>query len=127
MHSFFITIMFSFPLCVARDSNVFFFVIMWSPRQQYVFFSVYYFFQFIIYFIQHITCFYFISLTYLTMFLLFFIFNMFHFNCCLNKIFVIVIVNYRIEHDILFNPIKSVCAIFKPNSYKLYLPTIFIG
>ena len=32
-----------------------------------------------------------------------------------------------IEHNILFNPIKSVCTILKPNSYKLYLPTVFIG
>ena len=35
--------------------------------------------------------------------------------------------DYSIEHDILFNPIKSVYTIFKPNSYKLYLPTVFIA
>ena len=29
--------------------------------------------------------------------------------------------------DILFNPIKSICTVFKPKSYKLYRPTIFIG
>ena len=32
-----------------------------------------------------------------------------------------------IDNDILFNPIKSVCTVFKPKSYKLYLPTVFIG
>ena len=35
--------------------------------------------------------------------------------------------DYGIEHNILFNPIRSVCTIFKPNSYKIYLPTVFIG
>ena len=35
--------------------------------------------------------------------------------------------DYGIEHDISFNPIKSVRTIFTPNSYKLYLPTVFIG
>ena len=60
--------------------------------------------QCIIYFNQHITCFFFILFTYLTMFLLFFIFSMFHFNCCLNKIFVIVIVivsSSNIHHVII--------------------------
>ena len=28
---------------------------------------------------------------------------------------------------ILFNPIISVCTVFKPKVYKLYLPTVFIG
>ena len=32
-----------------------------------------------------------------------------------------------IDNDILFKPIKSVCTVFKPKSYKLYLPTVFIG
>ena len=32
------------------------------------------------------------------------------------------------DNDILFNPIKSVCTVFKPKAYKLYLnPTVFIG
>ena len=35
--------------------------------------------------------------------------------------------DYGIEHDILFNPIKLVCTIYTPNSYKLYLSTVFIG
>ena len=35
--------------------------------------------------------------------------------------------DYGIEHDMLFNHIKSAYTIFKPNSYKLYLPTVFIG
>ena len=34
---------------------------------------------------------------------------------------------YGIDIDILFNPIKSVCTVFKPKAYKLYLQTIFIG
>ena len=25
------------------------------------------------------------------------------------------------------NPIKSVCTVFKPKAYKLYIPTVFIG
>ena len=29
--------------------------------------------------------------------------------------------------DILFNPIKSICTVFKPKGYKLYLPIVFIG
>ena len=33
---------------------------------------------------------------------------------------------YGIDNDILFNPIKSVCTVFKPKAYKLYLPTVFI-
>ena len=45
MHSkttilFFYKIFFFFLLCVARDSNVNLYVLMWSPRQQYVFVSV---------------------------------------------------------------------------------------
>ena len=35
--------------------------------------------------------------------------------------------DYGIEHDILFYFIKSVGTIFKSNSHKLYLPTVFIG
>ena len=31
--------------------------------------------------------------------------------------------NNGVEHDTIFNHIKSVCTIFKPNSYKLSLPT----
>ena len=34
---------------------------------------------------------------------------------------------YGIDNEILFNPIKSVCTVFKPKAYKLYLPTVFIG
>ena len=26
-----------------------------------------------------------------------------------------------------YDPIKSVCTVFKPKAYKLYLPTVFIG
>ena len=35
--------------------------------------------------------------------------------------------DYDIEHNILFNPIKSVRTIFRPNSNKILLPTVFIG
>ena len=31
------------------------------------------------------------------------------------------------DNDILFNPIKSVCTIFKHKAYKLYLLPVFIG
>ena len=34
---------------------------------------------------------------------------------------------YGIDNDIVFNPIKSVCTVFKPKAYKLYLPTVFTG
>ena len=33
---------------------------------------------------------------------------------------------YGIDNDILFNPIKLVCTVFKPKAYKLYLPKVFI-
>ena len=32
---------------------------------------------------------------------------------------------YGTDSDILFNPTKSVSTVFKPQSYKLYLPTVF--
>ena len=35
--------------------------------------------------------------------------------------------DYSSDNDILFNPIKSVCTIFKPKANKLYLPPVFIG
>ena len=34
---------------------------------------------------------------------------------------------YGTDNDILFNPIKSVCTVFKPKAYKLYIPTVVIG
>ena len=34
---------------------------------------------------------------------------------------------YSTDHDIVFNPIKSICTVFKPKGYKLYLPIVFIG
>ena len=34
---------------------------------------------------------------------------------------------YCIDNDIIFNPIKSVCTVFKPKAYKLNLPTVVIG
>ena len=34
---------------------------------------------------------------------------------------------YDSGNDILFNPIKSVCTIFKLKAHKLYLSPVFIG
>ena len=34
---------------------------------------------------------------------------------------------YGTDNDILFNAIKSVCTVSKPNTYKLYIPTVFIS
>ena len=34
---------------------------------------------------------------------------------------------YDTENDILFNPITSVCTVFKSKAYKLYIPTVFSG
>ena len=33
----------------------------------------------------------------------------------------------NIKEHILFNPIKSICTVFKQKGYKLYLQTVFIG
>ena len=32
-----------------------------------------------------------------------------------------------IANDLLFNPVKSVCIVFKPCRFKLYCPTVYIG
>ena len=34
---------------------------------------------------------------------------------------------YSIANDLLFNPVKSVCIVFKPCRFKLYCPTVSIG
>ena len=34
---------------------------------------------------------------------------------------------HGIDNDILFNLIKSVCTVFKPKAYKLYLPTVSLA
>ena len=34
---------------------------------------------------------------------------------------------YGIDNDIVFNPIKLVCTVFKPKAYKLYLPTFSLA
>jgi hypothetical protein len=34
---------------------------------------------------------------------------------------------YGIEHDILYNPLKSICMVFKPNRYRLHCPPVHIG
>ena len=33
---------------------------------------------------------------------------------------------YGITNDLLYNPLKSVCMLFKPRRFKLYSPTIAI-
>ena len=35
--------------------------------------------------------------------------------------------NYDLDNDVLLNPLKSVCMVFKPKGYKLYRPNIMIG
>ena len=35
--------------------------------------------------------------------------------------------NYGLDNDVLFNPLKSVCMLFKPKGYKFYRPNIMIG
>ena len=35
--------------------------------------------------------------------------------------------NYGLDNDVLFNPLKSVCMLFKPKGYKLYRQNIIIG
>ena len=34
---------------------------------------------------------------------------------------------YGTDNDILFNPINSVCTVFKPKTYKRFTPKVFIG
>ena len=34
---------------------------------------------------------------------------------------------YGTDNDILFNPIKSVCTVFKPKAYKRFTSKVFIG
>ena len=35
--------------------------------------------------------------------------------------------NCGAAHDILFNPLKSVCIVYKPKHYKLFCPSVNIG
>ena len=35
--------------------------------------------------------------------------------------------NYGAANDILFNPLKSVCIVYKPKNYKLFCPSVNIG
>ena len=35
--------------------------------------------------------------------------------------------HYGLDNDVLFNPLKSVCMLFKPKGYKLYRLNIMIG
>ena len=34
---------------------------------------------------------------------------------------------YGAANDILFNPLKSVCIVYKPKYYKLFCPSVNIG
>ena len=35
--------------------------------------------------------------------------------------------NYGLDNDVVFNPSKSECMLFKPTGYKLYRPSIMIS
>ena len=35
--------------------------------------------------------------------------------------------NYGAAKDILLNPLKSVCIVYKPKYYKLFCPSVYIG
>ena len=35
--------------------------------------------------------------------------------------------NYGIANDILFNPLKYVCIVYKPKGYKVLCPSVLIG
>ena len=48
-------------------------------------------------------------------------------NCYAMQTLINVCYAYGIDNDIIFNLIKSVCTVFKPKAYKLYLPKVFIG
>ena len=37
-----------------------------------------------------------------------------------------ICVDYGLDHDIIFNPNKSVCMVFKPDKFKLYCPRVKI-
>ena len=41
--------------------------------------------------------------------------------------FLDVCFEYSIANDLLFNPVKSVCIVFKPCRFKLYCATVSIG
>ena len=47
--------------------------------------------------------------------------------CKCYAIFFGVCYEYGADNDILFNPIKSLCTVFKPKAYKRFTPTVFIG
>jgi len=34
---------------------------------------------------------------------------------------------YGIDHDIVYNPSKSICVVFKPNGYKLHCPSVSLN
>ena len=40
---------------------------------------------------------------------------------------VLVCYEYGTDNDLLFNPNKSICTVFKPKAYKRFTPTVFIG
>ena len=34
---------------------------------------------------------------------------------------------FILSNDIIFNPIKSQCMVFKPNRFKLYCPAVYLN
>ena len=34
---------------------------------------------------------------------------------------------FSLSNDIIFNPIKSQCMVFKPNRFKLYCPAVYLN
>ena len=48
-------------------------------------------------------------------------------NCYAMQTLINVCYEYGIDNAIIFNLIESVCTVFKPKAYKLYLPKVFIS
>ena len=46
---------------------------------------------------------------------------------CPAKVTLDVCYEYGITNDLIYNPLKSVCMVFKPRRFKLYCPTVAIG
>ena len=43
------------------------------------------------------------------------------------RLLLAVCYEYGITNDLIYNPLKSVCMVFKPRHFKLYCPTVAIG
>ena len=49
--------------------------------------------------------------------------------CCYSYTTIILGIcnDYSVANDITFNPLKSVCLVFRPAKYKLFSPRVHIG